>query len=688
MREEREPITFLEEGYDSMSRYSKDGKYAYSIPEDGISYGLRSGCTVLDLGGRESLIHELILPTSFHSFHVESIDHLPYLRKITAYSEFDFVSGTGRYLSLEHDVTNFWRGTRLEEICVLPWLVDKYKKIFGYWPGIREAIVKVTTIPDDIALRLVNQQSNGLSTSKNEKTLVKVDNIIKVLEIPAKIERVASCAFDKSNTIEKVVILGNSEDYNKDRSSLEFDKDAVNSLNHVETLVFQGPMHTSFYDDVLTGAKMPNLKTIVYPLWNYNHYCFRGSEAESADIHSYEVKAENFSSVELVEEDGIVYTKDGKFLVSGVDCKSKSIRIRDGVEEIFQYAFCCNLSIEEVYIPRSVIKVGKCAFKSCKNIKKIVFNFCQITKDAESAFFTYSREIHFYLPSSDFSYALKSQYERLHNKFSRQGLGALTEKLTSEDSNIVIVHTLPDYDGEITIDEETGFVYNENGDTFVGILADNAKNIKTITLPNHIRSVSKDAFDVLSLKSIEEIIAPEGIQVIDIYDSAKSCRTLKTIVAGKDRISIEDGVAYYNGYKEIIDVSKSVKIQNFVCKEGVEIISSSAFEGHKELVTIQLPQTIKYISDRAFANTGISKITFPASLTRIGKEAFSNCKLSAVIFEGQIADGANAFDYADFDSSAYIKVQKIYKESFISKYPKLKSIVKTPLPKWLSWLEG
>lgn len=688
MREEKESITFLEEGYDSMSRYSKDGKFAYSIPEDGISYGLRSGCTVLDLGGRESLIHELILPTSFHSFHVESIDHLPYLRKITAYSEFDFVSGTGRYLSLEHDVTNFWRGTRLEEICVLPWLVDKYKKIFGYWPGIREAIVKVTTIPDDIALRLVNQQSNGLSTSKNEKTLVKVDNIIKVLEIPAKIERVASCAFDKSNTIEKVVILGNSEDYNKDRSSLEFDKDAVNSLNHVETLVFQGPMHTSFYDDVLTGAKMPNLKTIVYPLWNYNHYCFRGSEAESADIHSYEVKAENFSSVELVEEDGIVYTKDGKFLVSGVDCKSKSIRIRDGVEEIFQYAFCCNLSIEEVYIPRSVIKVGKCAFKSCKNIKKIVFNFCQITKDAESAFFTYSREIHFYLPSSDFSYALKNQYERLHNKFSRQGLGALTEKLTSEDSNIVIVHTLPDYDGEITIDEETGFVYNENGDTFVGILADNAKNIKTITLPNHIRSVSKDAFDVLSLKSIEEIIAPECIQVIDIYDSAKSCRTLKTIVAGKDRISIEDGVAYYNGYKEIIDVSKSVKIQNFVCKEGVEIISSSAFEGHKELVTIQLPQTIKYISDRAFANTGISKITFPASLTRIGKEAFSNCKLSAVIFEGQIADGANAFDYADFDSSAYIKVQKIYKESFISKYPKLKSIVKTPLPKWLSWLEG
>ena len=612
MREEREPITFLEEGYDSMSRYSKDGKYAYSIPEDGISYGLRSGCAALELKGRESMIHELILPTSFCSFNVESIHCLPYLRKITAYSEFNFVSD----YSLVRDATKYWRGTRLEEICVLPWLIDKYKKIFGYWPGLSEATIRVTAIPDDIAYKLVEQHSSGFTTSKNGKTIVKVDNSIKVLEIPVEIERIAATAFDENNKIEKIVILGDSEDYNKNRSSIDFDKGAINSLIHTETLVFQGPMYTNFYDDVTEGAKMPNLRTIIYPLWNYNHYCFRGSEAESASIQSYEIKAENFSSVELVEEDGIVYTKDGKFLVSGVDCKSKIIRIKDGVEEIFQYAFCCNLSIEEVYIPRSVTKVGECAFKSCKNIKKIVFNFNQITKDAEHAFFTYSREIHFYLPSSDFSYVLKNQYERLHNKFSRQGLGALTEKLTSEDSNIVIVHTLPDYDGEITIDEETGFVYNENGDTFVGILADNAKNIKTITLPNHIRSVSKDAFDVLSLKSIEEIIAPEGIQVIDLYDSAKSCRTLKTIVAGKDRISIEDGVAYYNGYKEIIDVSKSVKIQNFVCKEGVEIISSSAFEGHKELVTIQLPQTIKYISDRAFANTGISKITFPASLTQ------------------------------------------------------------------------
>lgn len=68
MREEKEPITFLEEGFDSMSRYSKDGKFAYSIPEDGITYGLRSGCAALELKGRESMIHDWFFQLRFILF--------------------------------------------------------------------------------------------------------------------------------------------------------------------------------------------------------------------------------------------------------------------------------------------------------------------------------------------------------------------------------------------------------------------------------------------------------------------------------------------------------------------------------------------------------------------------------------------------------------------------------------------
>lgn len=684
MREEKEPITIFEDMYDSSSRYSKDFKCAYNIPDECGCYRLRDECLYLELQGRESMIDELVLPPSFFAFHVDSIDCLPYLRKIISFSEFDFVTGD-KFYSLVHDVSSYWEGTRLEEICVLPWLVDKYKKIFGYWPGLSDPIIKVTAIPDNIALKLTNIQENGLVTSKNGRTLIKVDKHIKVLEIPIEIERIAATTFEKGNAIEKIVIMGDSEDYHKNRNAIfDFDKDAVNSLDKVETLVFQGPMHTNFYDDHLEGSKIPNLKTIIYPLWNYQHFCFRGSEAEHADIYPYEIKAENFSSVELVEEDGIIYSKDGKFLVSGVDCKSKIVRIKDGVEEIFQYAFCCNRDIEEVYIPSTVTNVGHCAFKSCKNIKQIVFNFNQVTKDSEGAFFTYSHNIDFYFPDSHLSNVIKHQYEKLHSHFSGMGLGELSERYVKDDSVNVNVYTLPDYMGEVSVDEESGMVYDENGETFVGVLKERAKDIIELSLPNHVKNVYLSAFSNMSL--LEKIVAPKGIDITRLYKLAASdCPRLKTIIAGDSQIVIENNIVYTNSYKVIIAVSKHANITSFVCRDGVEIIEASAFEGHKELKSVQLPQTIKIISNKAFASTGITEIIIPASVKRMGDEVFKSCTLSMVVFEGQTPEGSNAFNGVSFMSSSVITVPKEYKSSYKEKYPSIKNLIKTPLPKWLSW---
>lgn len=657
MKEEKESVSILEEGYDSMSRYSNDYKHVYSIPEDAFKYWVRNGCLSVELKGRESMVNELILPKSLSSFNVESIACLPYLRKITAYSEFFFVSDCGL---VEHDVRKFWRNTRLEEICVLPWLVDKYKRMFGYWEGLSDAIIKVTAIPDDIAYKFIDKQDNGLTTSENGRTLIKVANSITILEIPNKIEKIAATAIDKDNSIKKIVLLGNSEDRNKDRSRIfEFHEDAVSALTQVETVVFKGPMFTHFYDDRYDAPSIPNLKEVIYPLWNYNHYCFRGSEAERRE-HPYVVKAENFSTVELIEENGVVYTKDGKYLVSGVDCKSSIVNIKDGVEIIFDYAFCCNKYIEEVYIPCSVSKVGTCAFKSCRNMKKIVFNFEQITKEAETAFLTFSPDVNFYFPNSRFSEVLKQKCDD------------------------IVIHTLPYYEGNVTIDESSCYVFDEKGDTFIGVLAE-ARNIKKVTLPNYIRHVSKHAF--LPLKELEEIIVPQGIPAPIIYSYAKLCPKLRRIISGSNILEIEDGIVYSNGHKNIVAVSSSANIQSFVCNQGVEIIAPKAFEGHKELVKVHLPQTIKTISDRAFANTGISEIELPASLQTFGKEVFDSCKLSLVIYDGPIASGAEAYNGATFTESALIKLQKEYKEDFISIYPHLKRIVKTPLPKWLNWLE-
>lgn len=658
MIKERPSRSFIEPFYDttSESRYSLDGECAYSIPEDTYDgrYYIRNGCKRLELKGRPSFLDEIILPSSFCSFDVGSILCLPRLEKITAYSDFHFVDG----LLCENCVSRFWEGTQLKEVCVLPWLVDKFKMIFGYVEGYKD-VIKITAIPDKDAYQYTTKNYD-FTLSEDGRTLIKASNKISVLEIPTSIERIAATAFDENNIIKKIIVLGNTEDRIKDRCSLGVPDSAVASLKELQTVEYRTCDTYCFQShNRETGELLAkNIKEIIYPLWNHTHICYRGFEA-NCNTYKYIAKAKNFSSVELVEDNGIIYSKDGKFLVSGIDCKLKSVRIKDGVEEIFSYAFCRNEFIEEVHVPGTVKETGRCTFKLCRNLKKIVFNFEQISSEAEYAFMTCSKKVDFYLPASDFADLLQRKYDN------------------------IAIHTLPDYLGEVFIDEETGFVYDVKKEIFIGVIEEKAKVIKTLLVPKCVKEIAKNAFATLC--SLEEIRVIPSIPIMTVYNYAKCCPYLKEIISGKEKIIFDNGIAYTNDYKEILGVSLKAKITNFVCKEGVECIASSAFEGHKELTRIQLPHTLTKISHRAFASTGITEIILPNSLKEIGNGTFASCNLSIVVYEGAISKGDNAFYGANFSSSTIIKVQREFKRDFIRQYPHLKHLVKTPSSKWFSW---
>ena len=654
MRQEKESIVYFEEEYEGESRYSTDGIIVYSIPEDCSSYRLREGCRVLDLRGRESSVRELIFPSSFTSFSVESLSCLPNLRKITSCSEFVCFSGEG---ICEHDLERIFKGTRLEEIVVLPWLVEEYKRRFGYWEGFSEAIVEVTALSDECAYRNLKVNANGFVTTNDGRTLIKVTNNPKTIEIPKEIERVAATAFKEYNAIEQITILGNPDDYNKDRNrSLHFAKDTANTLCNVERLILQTPEIDDFHE------VMVNLKTVVYPLWNYKHLCFTGYKAESSDINGFKVRAQNFSNVELVEDNGIIYTRDGKFLVSGVDCMADVVHIKEGVEEIFQYAFCCNNSIKEVYIPSSVRKIGDGAFRACRKLGKVIYNFESVMANKlECPFNTFSPSLHMYLPKTRISQLLNDRFDN------------------------ITIHTLPYFQGDICIDENSGFVFDAHKRVFAGILQERVSEIKHLFLNGSFVEISDHAFD--SLESLEDITYLKDVSAKSIFYKAGKCSKLKSITTLNDKINVVDGVVYSGDFKTIIEVPSTVEITAFVCRDGVESIESKAFEGHKELKHLQLPATIKKIGDRAFACTGITEILFVESLESVGKELFDVCTLSKVEYEGKIITDTETFKGSEFLSSSVIKIKKKYKKEFVGKYPLLKCYVKTPMPKWLNWLE-
>lgn len=85
---------------------------------------------------------------------------------------------------------------------------------------------------------------------------------------------------------------------------------------------------------------------------------------------------------------------------------------------------------------------------------------------------------------------------------------------------------------------------------------------------------------------------------------------------------------------------KSVTIVN-----GVTAVNKYAFQGCKNIVSIELPITLEFIGPWAFSScTSLTDIDLPRSLTYIGKNAFSNCQsLSSLEIPARVSvivDGA------------------------------------------------
>ena len=61
--------------------------------------------------------------------------------------------------------------------------------------------------------------------------------------------------------------------------------------------------------------------------------------------------------------------------------------------------------------------------------------------------------------------------------------------------------------------------------------------------------------------------------------------------------------------------------------EDLTAIADQAFMGDKNLDTVVLPDTLKTIGSKAFADGSIRSITFPASVTSIADDAFDHCAI-------------------------------------------------------------
>ncbi len=273
-----------------------------------------------------------------------------------------------------------------------------------------------------------------------------------------------------------------------------------------------------------------------------------------------------------------------------------------------------NTALTEVTLPDSLQLIGHNAFRDCARLRRVHFGTGQLQLMSNVFYNTGLSQV--FIPDN-----------LTHiGEFSFVGLKDLTEFQVSP--------THPQYQA---ID---GLLYTRDGRK---LICAPAGKTGQLTLPQSLEVLGFGAFENSSLTgitfhpdsniltfgyrcfyqaAIRELTIPKTVISFDYYAFAM-CRDLEkvTFAEGNQLYGIYEG-AFYG----------CPKLQQITIPESIVEISDYAFCGCYALTRIPLADlsVMQFVSDYAFAYTGISEIQLPDTLLAIGDHAFRGSKLTEV----------------------------------------------------------
>lgn len=261
--------------------------------------------------------------------------------------------------------------------------------------------------------------------------------------------------------------------------------------------------------------------------------------------------------------------------------------VTDIGDDAFDY--CSGLT--EVYFP-NVTSVGNYAFYDCESLKKV--SFPKATSIGEFAFFNCESLAEVSFPN----------------------VTSIEEEVFYGCSNLTSVSFLN--------------VTSIGSDAFGGC------SIKTITLnqPN-ISKVNAEVYENFgTLSNITLYVPAEALTLCKGNEAwsglgFKSIEPINGFVAGgivyakigKDSVEVAAGNCYEGELELPATVSDESGKQYTVAGIG-----KHAFNGCEKLTYIEIPNTVTYIGEEAFQETGLSSVVVPASVTKMGAQPFHFCK--------------------------------------------------------------
>ena len=362
-----------------------------------------------------------------------------------------------------------------------------------------------------------------------------------------------------------------------------------------------------------------------------------------------------FGSVRYVSEDGILYdTQDNSILFVNASITG-NVTVRDGITTIGAGAFKGRKGLTSVTLPESCTVIDSYAFENCTALTDINFpekleligrnafynsgitslKLSQPGLHVGSFAFTDCHQLKSVeITSTDFD-LMEWAFARCENLetvilppqvFRMEG-GCFTEctSLTTVvlPKNITFVHGFKDCTSLKTIeipDSVTSIGY----EAFA-----NCKLLESIHLPDGVTNIGGLAF--AQCYALKEINLPDSLTTIG--EEAFRGVPIAEVVIPANVTEIADWTFYYNG-----------ELRSLTLPDGLKKIGANAFCGASKLQSVELPESLEEIGDAAFRESGLTSITIPGNVKRLGG-AFIYCKnLEKVsIAPGVETIGADAF---------------------------------------------
>ena len=268
-----------------------------------------------------------------------------------------------------------------------------------------------------------------------------------------------------------------------------------------------------------------------------------------------------------------------------------SVTVPEGVKTIPAYAFSYANCIEEITLPSTLKTIGRRAFEGCGSLKSITIP-ASVTSIENSAF----------------------ENAGLTSVVVPEGIKTLSEGIFNDCSDLTSV-TLPS-----TL-QTIGYA------AFRG-----CERLVSLEIPDSVEKFESEAF--AGCIRLVNINYPQNLREVG-SGIFRNCEALT-------QFAVPEGV------KELPNsmFESATHMQKITLPSTLTKIGSNALRGTTALKKIDIPASVTSIGEGALRDSGITEITFPASLEAIPSNMFNECeKLTTV----HLAEGLKTIGYAAFN---------------------------------------